>query len=235
MVFHRNKKKQVTSKQKQIKIGNDKANKKNANVIKDIVVSKDMVSSKDSESFSDVENSSDDSINKENSTVTSNGMTTPTPRNHSQFNNRINMVTDIQTMSEKKYQTNNPVLANAYINHCRTTGTMDDESDISEEVKRVTKRFGWKNFKILCDDDWKWDSNFAGMIMRKLGMLDDKEHDSKLHSKIWDTIKKDVVISMQAVKSSATQLMKKNFIGTYTTFSINFQKKGILLKINTSY
>ena len=222
---------------KKNKIDNDKTNKKtSANVIKDIVVSKDVVLSKESESFSDVENSSDDSTNKENSTVTSNGiMTTPTPRNHSQFNNRINMVTEIQTSSEKKYQTNNPVLANAYINHCRTTGTMDDESDISEEVKRVTKRFGWKNFKILCDDDWKWDSNFAGMIMRKLGMLDDKEHDSKLRSKIWDTIKKDVVISMQAAKSSATQLMKKNFIGTYTTFSINFQKKGILLIINTSY
>ena len=92
---------------------------------------------------------------------------------------------------------------------------MDDETDITEEVKRVTKRFGWKNFKILHNDDWKWDSPFAGIIMKKLGMIENNDYDSKLRSKQWDTIKKDVVTSMQAVKSSATQLMKNNFCGKY--------------------
>ena len=92
---------------------------------------------------------------------------------------------------------------------------MDDETDITEEVKRVTKRFGWKIFKILHNDDWKWDSPFAGIIMKKLGMIENNDYDSKLRSKQWDTIKKDAVTSMQAVKSSATQLMKNNFCGKY--------------------
>ena len=66
-------------------------------------------------------------------------------------------------------------------------------------------------------------------------MLDNKEQDSKLRSRFWDTIKKDVVTSMQAVKSSATQLMKKIFIGTYNNFPIILRKKGIRLKLYISY
>ena len=66
-------------------------------------------------------------------------------------------------------------------------------------------------------------------------MLDNKEQDSKLRSRFWDTIKKDVVMSMQAVKSSATQLMKKNFIGTYNNSPFIFRKKGIHLKLYISY
>ena len=133
MVFHRNKKKQLMVKQKQNKIGTHKVIKEtSANIDKDGVVTKDIGLSKVSESFSDVENSSDDSTAKENSTVVSNGMITPIPRNRSQFNNKVNMGTEIQTSSVKAYPTNNPVLAQAYFNHCRITGTMDDESDVSE-------------------------------------------------------------------------------------------------------
>ena len=89
---------------------------------------------------------------------------------------------------------------------------VDDEKDLTEEIKRVTKKYGWKTFKILDNDDWRSDSNFAGIIMRKLGILEgDESHVSRARK--WDKIKKEVVIAMQAIKSSATQAMKKVFIG----------------------
>ena len=49
--------------------------------------------------------------------------------------------------------------------------------------------------------------------MRKLGILEgDESH--VIRNRKWDKIKKEVVIAMQAIKSSATQAMKKVFIGT---------------------
>ena len=44
-------------------------------------------------------------------------------------------------------------------------------------------------------------------------MAKNNDYDSKLRSKQWDSIKKKWQTLMQAVKSSATQLMKNNFCG----------------------
>ena len=54
------------------------------------------------------------------------------------------------------------------------------EEDITEAVKRVTKKFGWKYYKILHNDDWKWESDFAGLIMDNLGLVQNNgQHDGK--------------------------------------------------------
>ena len=106
-------------------------------------------------------------------------------------------------------------LKRKYIDHCKKIGTMDGDNDIKEEVKRVTKKYGWKSFKILEKEDYKWDSNFAGMILKKLGIVENNNTmNSKFLSRKWDSIKKDVISSMQAVKSSATQTIKRGFLGT---------------------
>ena len=39
-------------------------------------------------------------------------------------------------------------------------GIIDREEDIAKEVKRVTKEYEWKNYKILHSNDWKWGSEF---------------------------------------------------------------------------
>ena len=58
--------------------------------------------------------------------------------------------------------------------HCVT------EEDITKAVKRVTKKFGWKKYKILHNDDLKWDSDFAGLNMNKLGLVQNNgQHDGK--------------------------------------------------------
>ena len=116
--------------------------------------------------------------------------------------------------------TNQPVnsdaLQRSYETHCKMNGISDTPTDIKEEVKRVTKKFGWKKYKILHSDDCKWDSEFAELIMGKLGLLGSVEiRDGKYRSNKWDMIKKDVISSMQAVKSSATQSIKRSFLGTY--------------------
>ena len=120
--------------------------------------------------------------------------------------------TSRDTANNKKDH-NEEDLTNNYLNYCTRKGLVDDEKDLTEEIKRVTKKYGWKTFKILDNDDWRSDSNFAGIIMRKLGILEgDESHVSRARK--WDKIKKEVVIAMQAIKSSATQAMKKVFIGT---------------------
>ena len=107
-------------------------------------------------------------------------------------------------------------LKRKYMDYCKKIGTMDCDNDIKEEVKRVTKKYGWKSFKILDKEDYKWDSVFAGMILKKLGIVENNPNTtSKFLSRKWDSIKKDVISSMQAVKSSATQSMKRSFLGTF--------------------
>ena len=104
-------------------------------------------------------------------------------------------------------------MTNNYLNYCTRKRFVDSEKDLTEEIIRVTKKYGWKTFKILNNDHWRSDSNFAGINMRKLGILEGVEsHVGR--SRKWDKIKKDVVIAMQAIKSSATQAMKKVFIST---------------------
>ena len=63
------------------------------------------------------------------------------------------------------------------------------------------------------DDDWRSDRTFAGIIMRKLGILEVNESHVGRARKL-DKIKNVVVIAMYAIISSATQVMKKVFIET---------------------
>ena len=112
----------------------------------------------------------------------------------------------------KNQPVENVELQKSYVTHCKMNGIIDTDEDITEAVKRVTKKFGWKNYKILHTDDWKWDSDFAEFIMNKLGLLGNEgQQDGRYRSQKWDVIKKDVSTSMQAVKSSATQSMKRGF------------------------
>ena len=90
----------------------------------------------------------------------------------------------------------------------------DDEKDLTEEIKQVTKKYGWKTFKILDDDDWRSDRTFAGIIMRKLGILEVNESHVGRARKL-DKINNVPENAMYAIKSSATQVLKKVFIGTY--------------------
>ena len=191
------------------------------NVTKNLQTKKSIINENDSISESSNTTSSNTSTNSFCSQNTNKKKETVSIRHHKIVNDHSTTDTKQNTIMEKKeiYIGNNgetnkydEMRKEDYVAYCKHKGLMDAEKDLTEEVKRVTKKYGWKQFKILDNEDWRSESNFAGVIMRKLGILVGSVPNT-VRTRKWESIKKDVIASMQAVKSSATQAMKRVFIG----------------------
>jgi hypothetical protein len=99
-----------------------------------------------------------------------------------------------------------------YVLDCERTGVMDTSDDLSQNAMKVTKVYGWSLFKMVTEDDYHPSTDFAKIIMRR----SNKDPDHAETIIWWNTIKQSVTRQMQNCRSSATQSMKKEFLGTYS-------------------
>ena len=105
-----------------------------------------------------------------------------------------------------------PDLYEYYQKHCQKLGLMQSDAAYSDELKRITRRYGWKYFKVLNDCDYHYTSPFAECMLDHLGYskLPDMSRVS-----MWEKVKKDVGMAMQIARSGTTQGLKKIFLGTW--------------------
>jgi hypothetical protein len=104
----------------------------------------------------------------------------------------------------------------AYTNFCGKIGTMDNETMLQESVRKVTRKQAWKNFKLVDEDDYQHNSSFALFIFKSLGVEKQSISSELQRQELWLKFKKYVCEGMQAARSSATQAIKKNFIGKWS-------------------
>jgi hypothetical protein len=100
-------------------------------------------------------------------------------------------------------------LAIKYRQHCHQNGFMDSEEHFRDEIKKITRKYGWKYFKVLSDADYHYSSPFAECMMDHFGYekLERSEKEST-----WEKVKRDVFQAMQIARSGATQSLKRVFL-----------------------
>jgi hypothetical protein len=122
---------------------------------------------------------------------------------HVQMNKVINDLNEEKTLARKTYN-----------NFCQKIGTMDNHNVLQETVRRTTRKQAWKNFKLLEDEDYHYNSTFALFMFESLGIdVDTITGGDGQRQELWLKFKKYVSEGMQAARSSATQSIKKQFIG----------------------
>ena len=116
---------------------------------------------------------------------------------------------DVMEMSNKIDAMEQSALVTNYTRHCESIGIMDSDEHFRDEIKRITRRSGWKHFKVLTDNDYHHSSNFAECMLDHFGysLLTDNEREVK-----WGMVKKDVFVAMQIARSGATQSLKRAFL-----------------------
>jgi hypothetical protein len=116
---------------------------------------------------------------------------------------------DVMEMSNENNAIEQKALVTNYTRHCESIGIMDSDEHFRDEIKRITRRSGWKHFKVLTDNDYHHSSNFAECKLDHFGysLLTDNEREVK-----WGMVKKDVFVAMQIARSGATQSLKRVFL-----------------------
>jgi hypothetical protein len=108
-------------------------------------------------------------------------------------------------------------LENDYIMQCRLQGTMDSTASFANEVKKITKRWGWKLFKMLNKDDYDYRSDFAECMLGYINMssVEDRKRDS-VRKADWEKVQLHVASGMMAARSACTQALKSKFLSKYS-------------------
>jgi CRISPR/Cas system CMR-associated protein Cmr5 small subunit len=117
------------------------------------------------------------------------------------------LIIDLQEKENKAKQT--------YNSFCEKLGTMDNRMVLQETVRRATRKYAWKIYKLVDDDDYQHDSPFALFVFESLGIDKESMPLGVQRQELWIKFKKYVCEGMQAARSSATQAIKKQFIGEY--------------------
>jgi hypothetical protein len=100
-------------------------------------------------------------------------------------------------------------LETKYMQHCHRNGFMDSEEHFRDEIKKITRKYGWKYFKVLSDSDYHYSSPFAECMLDHFGY--EKLAKSEKES-TWEKVKRDVFQAMQIARSGATQGLKRVFL-----------------------
>jgi hypothetical protein len=127
---------------------------------------------------------------------------------HHEQDNRTHIDEVIIAMKEQKN-----LARKTYNTFCEKIGTMDNQTVLQETVRRITRKQAWKNFKLVDEDDYHYDSTFALFIFESLGIETETVPTGVQREELWIKFKKYVCEGMQAARSSATQAIKKQFIG----------------------
>jgi hypothetical protein len=92
-------------------------------------------------------------------------------------------------------------------------GLADSPEDVANEVKKVTRRVGWRYFKMLDEEDYLYTSQFAQCLMTHLGYhaKDLEEHEMVTQ---WNCDVGHVRAAYQTARSGVTQAIKKAWLGT---------------------
>jgi hypothetical protein len=105
-----------------------------------------------------------------------------------------------------------------YMLDCQASGLMDTEDDITDHYKLIVRKYGWKHFKVLTEDDYCFGSNFSLYICKKL-----KKDQAKIETrKWWDSIKVLIQRTMMDQRSACTQGMRRAFIGMYSVMYVPY-------------
>jgi hypothetical protein len=115
------------------------------------------------------------------------------------------LISDLQEKENKAKHT--------YNTFCEKLGTMDNQTVLQETVRRATRKHAWKIYKLVDDDDYQHDSAFALFVFDSLGIESKSMPSGVQRQELWLKFKKYVCEGMQAARSSATQAIKKQFIG----------------------
>jgi len=118
------------------------------------------------------------------------------------------------TANSRSLAASSLTIKSGYENFCKAIGVMDSDERFAEQVKRTTRQKGWKFFKMLEEKDYQPDSSFVQYMLSVLGVDLNTLPTEKLVEQVWMKHKKYVVEGMQAARSSATQAIKKQFLGT---------------------
>jgi hypothetical protein len=102
---------------------------------------------------------------------------------------------------------------NQYAGFLAKLGIVDKDAVLQETVRRTTRKQAWKQFKLVDENDYHHDSSFAKFIFQELGINKQEIPSDVQRQELWLKIKKYVCEGMQAARSSATQAIKKQFIG----------------------
>jgi hypothetical protein len=105
-------------------------------------------------------------------------------------------------------------LEDGFHEHCRLLGTMDSSASFAKEIEKVTKRWGWKMFKMLTKEDYNYDSDFAECMLHYINLSTAEEQKNpKIQERDWRRVKAHVIEAMQHARSACTQSLKFKFIG----------------------
>jgi len=104
-------------------------------------------------------------------------------------------------------------LERGYVAHCEALGTMTSEQVFLDQVRKITRKVGWKNFKMLHDRDYHPPRAFAIFMIKSLGLS--RRYSTVEEQEIgWGQVKSEVKTTMGMCQSAATQAMKTRFLGT---------------------
>jgi hypothetical protein len=103
-------------------------------------------------------------------------------------------------------------LHNSYASHCKNVRLSDTPEDIASQIRQVTKRVGWKFFKMLDEDDYLVTSDFAKCMMQHLGYNVNSMEPHEQASK-WSADLGHIRAAYQSSRSSVTQALKKSWLG----------------------
>jgi hypothetical protein len=100
-----------------------------------------------------------------------------------------------------------------YDEYCESVGTKDTEMVLHDNIKRTTRKMGWKYYKMVDETDYVYTSEFATYMLKVLGIRENQILTDKHKEYLWSKYRKSVCEGMQAARSSATQALKKQFLG----------------------
>jgi hypothetical protein len=132
-------------------------------------------------------------------------------KEESEEDEELNHVPVSNVITTLKEKTN--LARKTYNMFCEKIGTMDNQTVFQETVRRTTRKQAWKNFKLVDEDDYHYGSTFAMFIFESLGIERETIPMGVERQELWLKFKKYVSEGMQAARSSATQAIKKQFIG----------------------
>ena len=133
-------------------------------------------------------------------------------QDHKEKENRLvkkNNTSVVKYYDHEREKPQNP----SYKEYCRKIGMVDDDNVQQETIRRTVRMQAWKHYKIVEEKHYLHDSDFASFMLEALGVPDKIIHTYR-RKEFWIKIKKHVCEGMQAARSSATQTIKKRFIGT---------------------
>jgi hypothetical protein len=105
----------------------------------------------------------------------------------------------------------NDTLKHNYLSACEDMGIIDTQEDIKRYYKNMTRKYGWKHFKIMDAEDYIFGSNFCKFMCKTLN----KDINTVGIKEWWSQAKGSIQRSMQDMRSTCTQAMRKSFLGKF--------------------